>query len=286
MADTIIGSTQTADTKQELIDSMAQKELKGAAVLAQYFTDVSKFAKKGMKSISFPSLGSFTAAVRASGGTNDAQAISDAVDTLSLDIPAYLKWIIDSNDEMQSTLDWDLECIARAASAHGRLFESKVLAVVTAEAAQTAARAAISKAQIKEMRLYLKKNMADMKKVRLFVSPEDYDVLLGIDEFVKADINGETRALADGVVGRVYGIPVVELDLLASQEYFMAEEGAIVYGFQKGLQVGEQANIDTGVGSKKKAMDCLYGVKGLQIGNGPAVQASKSPLMIKNKDAA
>jgi hypothetical protein len=286
MADVIIGATQTADTKQSLIDSMVQKELKGTAVLAQYFTDVSRFAVKGMKSISFPALGSFTAAERSSGSTLDAQAISDSVDTLQLNVPAYLKWIIDSNDEVQSTLNWELECIARAASAHGRLFESKMLAVVTAEAAQTAARAAISKAQIKEMRLYLKKNMADLKRTRLFVSPEDYDVLLGIDEFVKADINGETRALADGVVGRVYGIPVVELDLLASEEYFMAEEGAICYGFQKAPAIGEQPNIDTGVGSVKKAMDALYGMKGLQIGNGPSVQASKSPLMIKNKDAA
>lgn len=285
MADAIIGSTETNDTKQALIDSMAQKELKGAAVLAQYFTDVSRFAVKGMKSISFPKLSSFTASERASGATVDAQAIADSVDTLALDVPAYLKWIIDSNDEVQSTLNWALECIARAASAHGRLFESKIIAKVTAEAAQTAARAAISKAQIKEMRLYLKKNMADMKKVRLFVSPDDYDVLLGIDEFVKNDINGESMALATGVVGRVYGILVVECDLLAAQEYFMAEEGAIVYGFQRGVAIGEQKDIDYGTSAVKKAMDALYGVKGVQIGMGPAVQATKSPLMIKNKDA-
>jgi hypothetical protein len=286
MADTIIGSTQTADTKQSLIDSMAQKELKGAAVLAGYFTDVSRFAVKGLKQISFPSLGSFTAANRTSGATAEAQAISDAVDTLALNNNAYLKWIVDGSDEIQSTLDWDLECIARAASAHGRLFESKIVACVTAEAAVTAANAAISKAQILEMRLYLKKNMADMKKVRLFVSPDDFSLMLAIDEFVKNDINGETLALASGVIGRVYGVAVVECDLLASGEYFMAEEGAIVYGFQKGLKVAEESAIDYGTDSKKKVMDALYGVKGLQIGNGPAVQASKSPLMIRNKDAA
>lgn len=286
MADTIIGATQMNDTKQALIDSMAQKELKGAAVLAQYFTDVSKFAVKGMKSISFPKLGSFTAGERSSGGTLDAQAIGDSVDTLQLNVPAYLKWIVDPNDAIQSTLDWDLECIARAASAHGRYFEGKLIACMTSEAAQTTARADISKAQIKEMRLYLRKNLANMQKTRLFVSSEDFDKLLAIDEFVKSDINSEATALASGVIGRVYGIPVVECDLLPSGEYFMAEEGAIVYGFQKAPQIGEQANIDTGVGSVKKAMDALYGVKGLQIGEGPAVQATKSPLMIKNKDAA
>lgn len=287
MADEIIGSTQTAATKQALIDSMAQKELKGAAVLAQYFTDVSKFAKKGMKSISFPKIGSFVASERASGTTVESQDLGTAtVDTLDLNVPAYLKWRVDPNDEVQSTLDWDLECIGRAASAHGRLFEEKIIAKVLSEAAVTAANAALSKTTIREMRLFLRKNMANMKLVRLFVSPDDYDVLLGIDEFIKADINGESRALADGIVGRVYGIPVVECDLLAAGDYFMAEEGAVVYGFQKGLAIGEQDDIDLGVGAKKKAMDCLYGVKGMQVGQGPVAQASKSGLMIRNKPAA
>lgn len=282
----VIGSTHTADTKSVLINEMAQKELKGAAVLSQYFTDVSQFAKKGVKSISFPKLGSFTATERASGAAGTNSDISDAVDTLDLDVRAHLQWLVDCNDEIQSTLNWDLECVARAASAHGRLFESKIIAKVASEAAVTTANAAISKAQILEMRLYLKKNMANMQKVRLFVSPDDYSLLLAIDEFVKHDINGESMALATGVIGRVYGITVVECDLLDAGDYFMAEEGAIAYGFQRGVQVKSKEAIEYGTDSELKVMDGLYGVKGLQIGEGPAVQATKSPLMIRNKDAA
>jgi hypothetical protein len=282
----VIGSTHTADTKQTLINAMAQKELKGAAVLAGYFTDVSQFAKKGVKSISFPKLGSFTAGDRASGAQGTNSDISDAVDTLDLNIRAHLQWLVDCNDEIQSTLNWDLECVSRAASAHGRKLEGHFTAIVDSDAAVTTANAAISKAQILEMRLYLKKNMADMKKVRLFVSPDDFSLMLAIDEFVKNDINGESLALASGVIGRVYGVPVVECDLLASGEYFMAEEGAIVYGFQRGVKVKEQEDITYGTDSKIKVMDGLYGLKAVQIGEGPAVQASKSPLMIRNKDAA
>lgn len=284
MADAIIGATETAATKQVLIDSMVQKELKAAAVLANYFTDVSKFAVKGMKSVSFPKLTSFTVGERTSGATVDAQALTSSVDTLPLDIPAYLKFIIDGNDEIQSTLNWKLECLGRGASAHGRKFDTKLLAVVESEAAITTAKAAISKAQILEMRLYLKKNGADMSKVRLFVSPDDYSALLAIDEFVKNDINGVNTALESGVIGRVYGIPVVEVQSLASLDYFMAEEGAVVFAFQKGLQMAEQPDIDHGTAAVKCVMDALYGMKGVQIGMGDAVQATKSPLMIKNKD--
>jgi hypothetical protein len=89
--------------------------------------------------------------------------------------------------------------------------------------------------------------------------------------------------LASGLIGKVYGIPVIEHNLLADGFYFMAEEGAIAYGFQKSPAIGEQDDIDHGVGAKKKAMDCLYGVKSLQIGQANA-SVGKSALMIRCSD--
>ena len=114
MADSIIGAGQTAATKMDLITDMAQKELKAAAIFSSYFQDVSVYAKKGVKSISFPKLGSFTVGERGSGATLDAQSISSSADQLDLNIPAYIKWIVDPNDEIQSTLDWELETLSRS----------------------------------------------------------------------------------------------------------------------------------------------------------------------------
>jgi len=282
MPDQIIAGAQTAATKMDLIVQMAQKELVAKALFSSYFTDVSNFAQKGMKTISFPKLSSFTVGERSSGGTLDAQAITSTVDTLDLNIPAYIKWIIDPNDAIQSTLDWELETVARASGAHGRYFDLKVKAMVEAEAAEVAATGAISRDKILEMKEYLKKNEADMNACTLFVAPDQETALLKIEEFSRLDVYGQP-VTQTGVIGRVFGIPVVVHNLLEDGEFFMAEKGAIAYGFQKAPAYGEQDNIDTGVGSKKRALDALYGVKGMQIGQGKVAPPTKSGLMIKWK---
>lgn len=280
MADVIIGNTQSAATKQDLISQIAQKELKAAALFSSYFTDVSNFAVKGSKSISFPKLTSFTVGERGSAATLDAQAITATVDTLNLNVPAYLKWIVDPNDEVQSTLDWELETVSRAASSHGRYFDQKVRAVVLAEAAEVAASGSIDRDKILEMRQYLKKNEANMDQVTLFVAADQMTALLKIEEFSKADVYG-SPVTQTGLIGRVFGIPVVETNQLNDGEFFMAERGAIAYGFQKSPAYGEQDELDYGVGCKKRAMDALYGLKGLSIGQANA-PVGVSALMIRH----
>jgi hypothetical protein len=281
MADDIIASTETLASKQDAIAAMAQKELLAKAIFSNYFTDVSQFAVKGMKSISFPKLSAMTVGERPSGGTLDAVAITSTVDQLSLNIPAYIKWIIDPNDAIQSTLNWELETVGKAGSAHGRYFDSKVLATVVAEATEVSATGNITRDLILEMREYLKKNEADLSQVTLFVAPDQMTSLLKIDEFTKADVYGQA-VIPNGMIGRVYGIPVVEHNLLGVGQYFMAEKGAIAFGFQKAPAYGEEDAIDFGVGAKKRALDALYGVKGLQIGAASAAP-TKSALMIKYK---
>ena len=279
MADVIIGNTQTAATKQDMISQLAQKELKAAAIFASYFTDVSNFAVKGNKTISFPKLSSFTVSERGSGLTVDAQAITSTVDTLALDIPAYLKWVVDVNDEVQSTLDWELETVSRAASAHGRYFDGQVRAVVLADAAECAAAGAIDRDKVLEMRQYLKKNEANMDQVTLFVAADQMTALLKIEEFSRADVYG-SPVTQTGLIGRVFGIPVVETNQLNDGEYFMAERGAIAYGFQRSPAYAEESELDYGVGAMKRVMDALYGVKSLQVSAANA-PVGRSALMIR-----
>jgi hypothetical protein len=258
----MIGNTQMLATKQDLIAQVAQKELKAAAIFSQYFTDVSNFAVKGSKSISFPKLSSFT------------------VGNLDLNINAYLKWIVDPSDEIQSTLDWELETVSRAAAAHGRYLDAQIRSVVLAEAAECAAAGSIDRDKVLEMREYLKKNEANMDQVALFVAANQLTALLKIEEFSKADVYG-SPVTQTGLLGRVFGVPVVETNALNDGEYFMAERGAIAFGFQRAPAYGEQDSIDTGVGCKLRAMDALYGVKALQVGAANAAP-TLSALMIRH----
>lgn len=283
MSDAIIGNTQVAATKMALITDMAQKELLAKAVFANYFTNVSQFAVKGAKSISFPKLSAFTVSERSSGGTVDAQAISSTVDTLNLNVPASLKWIIDPNDSIQSTLNWELELISKAAQSHGRYFDQKLRAVVLASATEVSATGNITRDLVLEMRQYLKKNEADMEQVALFISPAQETELLKIQEFSSNQVYGAPVNLT-GSIGKVFGVNVVVVNALEDGEYFMAEKGAIAYGFQREPSYGEQDDIDHGVGAKKRALESLYGLCALEVGAAHAAP-TKSALMIKFKAA-
>lgn len=281
MADVIIASAQTEPTKQQLITSLAQKELKFSAIMSQYATDVSSFAVKGMKSVSFPKLTSFVVNERGSGVTVDSQGLQSSVETLSLNIPAYIKWSIDPNDEIQSTLNWELETVSRASSAHGRHFDKKVIAESLATGKEASA-VGMTRDLVLEGREYIKKNEGNLADVTIFVAPSEMTKLLKIEEFTRADIYGSAN-IPSGMIGKLYSMSVVEHTGLEDGEWFMSTKDAVAYAFQKEPAYGEQDDIDLGVGAKKRALDCLYGVKALQLGEAKA-PATKSPFIFKFND--
>jgi hypothetical protein len=246
--------------------------------MSGYCTDVSQFAVKGVKSISFPMLTSFTAAERGTGVTLDSQAITSSVDTLDLNVPAYIKWRIDVNDEIQSTLNWELETVSRASAAHGRYFDAKIHTAALA-AAKECSLTGLTKANILEGREYIKTCFGDINSATLFVSAAGMGDLLGIDEFTRADIFG-SPVIGAGVIGKLYGMNVVETNGLSGEQWYISTKEAIVYGFQREPAYGEEGDIDLGVGAKKRVLDCLYGVKAVQIAQGGA-SAGESPFIFK-----
>lgn len=280
----VIQDTQINATKQDRIASVAQKELKENASLLGYFMDVSAFAVKGAKSISFPKLTSFTVDAKASGTAATPKVITSSTDKLDLDISNIISWVVDPNDEIQSTLDWELATVSLASSAHGRAMNAELVAELKSVRTQVAATGDISKANILEMREYIRKNNGNLDQTTLFVAVDQMTSLLGIAEFSQAHIYG-AAAVQSGVIGKVYGIPVVETNHLADGEFLMAEKSGCAYGFQKGPQYGEQPANEYGVGAKLRVMDLLAGVKGLQIAVGTAA-AGKSALVIGFKDPA
>jgi hypothetical protein len=276
MPDVIHGNTQLGPTKQDVIAAIAQRELKFAAKLAPFFTDLSSLAVKGAKSISVPKLGSFTAVNRASAAAGDATVIGATVDTLALNQTSYLSWIVDSADEVQSTLDYELLLVGRAAAAHGRKFDTDVITEVLAVGEEIAT-GAISQANVLLMREYIRKNVGNLAQTFLCVSPEDERVLLGIDEFSRADVFG-AAVIQTGVMGRIYGVNVLVHEGLTSGQYFMAEAGGLAYAFQSGPQISAQGANQYGSQAQRFAMDQLYGVKGMQMSQGTA-STGKSALI-------
>jgi hypothetical protein len=284
MADAIIGNTQVTATKAAAIAAVVQKELKFQAKLLSFVTDVSAFCGKGMKSIAFPKLTSFTAVDRASGAAGDATVLTSSVDTLNLDISAYIAWLIDSQDEVQSTLNYSLEAAKRAASGLARFVDEKIIAQIFSEGEETATAANdITKAVILEMRQkYLKQN-GDLSEAVLLISPYQETKMLLISEFSQAQIFGSS-VIPSGQIGSVYGMPVVVHNGLTDYQYALVGKSGVAIGFQTAPMMSEQGANEYGASSKRVAVDQLFGVKCLEIAEAGAAAGKSALVIISNAE--
>lgn len=282
MADVITGNTQLTATKQDLIAAIVQKELAFQAKLTPYFTDVSMFCVPGAKTISFPKLSSFTVVDRASGAQGDASVLTSSVDTLDLEWNAYVAWIIDSSDEIQSAIPAQVEFARRAAAALGRYVDTKILAELETVGVATTTAGAISRDIVLEMRASLLKHHAQLDQLMLAISPDDEATMLKIAQFTEAQIYGSSN-VPNGVIGSVYGVKVVVHPGLVANQYYMAEKNGLCYGFQKAPSMSDQGANEYGTAAKRVAMDQLFGVQGLEIAQ-DGVGAGLSALVVKDNN--
>lgn len=274
----IINHTDLLATKADLKSALVQTELKASAKVMPFITDVSMFAKKGAKSISFPRAGSFTVENRATGVAGTNQTVAFGEDILNLDIRAHVQWAADANDEYQSTVDVEAEYIKRAVSAHARDFDSRILAGIKAAAGFTGG-GTLTIAEILNMREYILKNNGSVDNMVLMISVAKEKAMLAINDFVQSQTYGSPNtALKTGVIGTVYGVQVVVNNLLADADALMWDKSGYCFGLQKAPNYASQDNIEYGSTAKLHVVDQLYGHKLLQEGELSA-GAGNSPLI-------
>lgn len=278
MAVTITGNTQLGATKQDLIAAIVQKEMKFAAKLLQLVTDYSFLAVKGAKSVSIPKLGSFTVQNRASAVEGDVSTVTSSVDTLLLDQKAYVSWIIDSNDEVQTTIDAQLQFASRAAAAHGRYVDDQILTKVFAEGVDLG-NAPITNDLVLDMRAQLLASHSNIEDLVFVAGYDQEKELLKLEQFSKADVFGGPMApIYSGMIGRLYGVPLVlSSNPTLTGKFAIWDKQAVAIAFQKAPAIGSQPEIGYGVGAERVAMDQLFGVKALQVGE--LGQVAKTPLI-------
>jgi len=278
----ITGNAQLGATKQDLIAALVQRELKFQAKLLPTVTDVSVFAVKGSKSISFPKAGSFTVENRATTASGSLQDLTFTTDTLNTDYRAFVAWSVDSVDEYQANVEVQAHYVKMAASAHARNIDDLILAQLDTFSGYQQA-VGIDQTKILNARKWLLKNQANISDCKIVINPDDEAILLAIPEFVRADAYGQSN-IGSGVIGRIYGMDVLvhtKPNLLKS---FIYSKEAIAFGLQKAPQYDEQKNILIGTGAMIAAVDQLYGFKSLRLTEGldfagVALAAGKSPFI-------
>lgn len=285
MADVITGNTELGATKQELIAALVQRELQFNAKLVPYITDVSAFAVPGAKSISFPKLTSFTVVNRAEAVAGDASALTATVDTMLLDVNAYIAYIIDSMTKTQSNINAEMEFAKRAAAAHGRYVDSQLIAGFASAAyhfQNVGADADVTYANLLDMQAKYLANEGLMEEGAWIISVSQNKAILSLAEFKDMSAYGE-MAIRDGFVRQLLGMPVVVHSGLAAKQLFLVGKEGLAIGFQKAAAMDEQPANEYGVGAVRAAVDQLFGVKALQTGLKGAA-AGKSPLILGLND--
>jgi len=287
-----IGNTELSATKQELISERAQRALIAESVFAPTFTDYSSRAVKGASQISIPkNSGLFTVENRASATAGTNQSLAFGKDTMDLNVRAHIQWVVDTDDEIESTLDVQMELVDRAAREHAKDFDVRAIAVMEAAAIEATGVTAPDQAGVLEMRKILLRNKADRSRLFLAISPDDEATMLAIDPFVGADKYG-AAIIPQGVLGTIYGVNVVVTPSLAGGEFFMYESAGMAYALQRGPAFDEAPKPEFGVNAKLQVLAQKYGQKALQIGvpgatlaDGSTAITTQSALIVKDANA-
>lgn len=274
MADQITDIPEVDATRMEFIAQMVQRELQFQAKVAPLISDVSEFALAGHKSIEFPKLGSFSVQKLGIGQRADAQALTATTDKLDLDQLASVQFILKKQAELQSRLRLESANLERAASAHAREVDKDIIEAMTLGAASgnnVTYNASDIRDNIEEAAQKL--DEADVPEEGRFIlfRPAQKKLIIGVENFVSAEKYGDRTPILTGEVGSALGFRFVKSNAATTNFVdgvmlaFHRECAAL--GFQMAPIVDEQKAIEYGAGSRRIAVDQLYGYKVLQSGN-------------------
>ena len=174
-----------------------------------------------------------------------------------------------------------MEASSRAARAHAKYVDQQVILKLEAVAGLSvngAVPADITKGDILDMREQIVASNGDLGQTALFISPDQEKVMLAIAEFTTAELYG-TSNIPNGQIGRVYGVPVFISNLVKTQQAIMFEKDGMGLAFQEGVQMSEQKANEYGALGMRVAVDQIFGVGGLELGEQGA-GATKSPLVV------
>lgn len=274
MADQIIDASEVSVTRMDFIVETVQRELAAQAKVRPLITDVSEFAIEGHRSISFPKLGSLTVQKLQEGQAGDAQALTATEDQLDLDQLASVQFILKRQSELQSRLRFEEAMISRAASAHAREVDKDVIEAMASGAASgndvTYNGGAIEGNILDVVEALDGANAPEDGRFVLF-RPAQKKLLLQVANFIQADRYGSNVPLVTGELGQAYGLRFVmsniQTDTFVDGVMIGFHREACAIGFQMDPMIDEQKDVKWGAGSKRVAVDQLYGVKTLQSGN-------------------
>ncbi len=268
MADALIGFDEVQ--RQDLIAALVQRELIAQSVLAPTVMNVSKYAVKGAKSITFPYAGHFAVHDKLQNTEVEAQTLTYSGDTLSLNLHKVIQWVIEKSASVQTPVDVELDAISRATRAMAKQLDSDIHAALILASSSSPdhivafAGSAIAIADIVDANKLLDIQDVPQDGRVLAISPTDKAALLKIASFVDASQWGNNQPIAKGVIGEVYGCKVVMSTVVTTSRPILYHNEAVAWGLQMGPEFDQQKDLKN-LG-QRYSLDQMYGVKVMQGG--------------------
>lgn len=265
-----IGLTETSATSMAVVSALVQQTLKQESKLLPTIADYSQFAIKGASSVKVPRRTQFAAADKSENTSLTAQELTFSVDTISLAKNKAVYAALERVAELQATPNVEAEIIMEMAKEIALQVDKDIYAqLLLASAAAPDHRiayvgASLAQADILEGMRLLKVQNVPMSDVAMVISPKDEKALLGIADFVRADSYGSPNGLVNGVVGRVYGFPVIVTNVATDDRAILYHKSAV--GFASQMQPEYSTDQDLKNTAKEYLLQMIYGVSVLDSG--------------------
>lgn len=251
MADALMGVTETTAASHAEVSKLAQSYLIQQAKLAATVTDYSYLAVPGAASIDLPRSGGFTVGDKSENTAVDAQVITYAKDTISLDQHRVVQFLLEDIAGVQSNVAVVQDALMKATKDLALDMDTKIITELRLASASApdhlikftdATNEDIELADILNARELLVGQNIDPRECYMGVGADQERFMLAIDNFISAEKYGSNEPIMQGEIGRVYGMKVLVHTGFDNEACFW-HPSAVGFAIQSGTRFQSQPDL-------------------------------------------
>ena len=273
MADALMGVTETSAAALAQVADVAQLYLQQESKLLPTISDYSYLAVKGASSIKLPRSGGFTVGDKSENTSVDAQVITYAADTISLDQHRVTQFLLEDIAEKQSMIAVVQDAVLKASKDLAYDIDAKIKAEFDNASASApdhviqyndATNEDIELTDVLEMRRLLIAQNINPQECFLGVGNAQEKNMLLIDGFIDASKYGSSMPIMNGEIGMVYGMRVIVSNVFSGTDSYAWHPTSVGMAFQQPVRV--QRDYDLANLAWRYSLDYLAGFEVLDAG--------------------
>lgn len=275
MADANMGITEVTAASEARIAQLVQSFLIQESYLMGKVTDYSFLAAPGAKSVSLPKSPGFNAVLDKSENTSavldDTNAFS--VDTILLNKHKYIQWLIEDFADVQAKVNVVQNHLMQAAKQLALQIDKDLIVELKLGSAAApdhlikyidTVTNVIARGDILAARALVVKQHLNPRECYIAISPDKEAEMLNISDFIDASKFGSSEPIQNGVIGKVYGMPVLVHSELSADETLVWHPSACGFASQISPRVKSEYELKE-LGTRY-SIDTLYGMEVLDSG--------------------